>query len=477
MKYSKSFIVLAVLLFLFLSRFALSAEAAGDIYTVSVSDAIGPGVSDFLTTGIRKAGEDGAACLIIQLDTPGGLVDSMRDIVQAIMGSAVPIVVYVGPSGARAASAGVLITLSADIAAMAPGTNIGAAHPVGAGGGEIEGAMADKVVNDMAAYARTLAERRGKNVEWAEKAVRESVSATENEALEKGIIDLIAADLEDLIQKIDGRKVEGKGVLDLKNAGRVVLEENLRTKILKAVSDPNIAFVLLMIGLAGLYFELAQPGAVFPGVIGGISLILAFFALQTLPVNYAGVLLILLAIVLFLLEIKITSFGLLSVAGVGTLFLGSLMLFDSGVPGFRLSWDVLIAAVAMVSGFFIFVVVLVCRAQVLRPQTGVNGLIGDLGEVREEVSPRGKVFVHGELWNAASRTPVHRGEQVRVVGVKGLLLEVEPLFPEKPDPEKYDSEKPTELREKRPREKRPREKSLPEKSLPEKSLDAPSEKP
>ncbi|MFW5854380.1 MAG: NfeD family protein [Thermodesulfobacteriota bacterium] len=421
--------VLAVLLISFPLPPDLRAEDPGDIFIISISDPIGPGVSGFVVSGIEQANAETAECLILLLDTPGGLVDAMRDIVQAVLGSGVPVVVYVAPPGARAASAGVLITLAADIAAMAPGTNIGAAHPVGAGGAEMEGPMADKVLNDMAAYARTLAERRGRNVEWAEKAVRESVSATENEALEEGIIDLIAADPEDLIQKLDGRPVAGKGKLNLQNARRVSIEPNFRNQVLKAVSDPNIAFILLMIGLAGLYFELAQPGAIFPGVIGGISLILAFFALQTLPVNYAGVLLIIAGLVLFLLEIKITSYGLLSLAGIGSLFLGSLMLFENEMPGFRLSWSVLITTVAMFSGFFIAVVVLVCRSQFLQPKTGADGLIGQSGEVREALSPRGKVFIHGETWNAVSQTPVLPGEVVRVIGVKGLLLEVQPLTP------------------------------------------------
>lgn len=429
MRYSLLFSVFAVLLVFFPLPADLKAEGPGDIYIISVSGPIGPGVSGFLVSGIEQADQEGAECLIILLDTPGGLVDAMRDIVQAVLGSGVPVVVYVAPSGARAASAGVLITLAADIAAMAPGTNIGAAHPVGAGGAEMEGPMADKVLNDMAAYARSIAERQGRNVEWAEKAVRESVSATENEALKEGIIDLIAADLEDLIQKLDGRTVAAKGELNLQNARRVPLKENFRTQVLKAVSDPNIAFILLMIGLAGLYFELAQPGAVFPGVIGGISLILAFFALQTLPVNYAGVLLIIAGLVLFLLEIKITSYGLLSLAGIGSLFLGGLMLFESEMPGFRLSWSVLITTVAMFSGFFIAVVVLVCRSQFLQPKTGTDGLIGQSGEVRETLSPRGKVFIHGEIWNAVCETPVLPGEVVRVIGVKGLLLEVQPLTP------------------------------------------------
>jgi membrane-bound serine protease (ClpP class) len=402
-----------------------ASAASGDIYLIKVADAIGPGVAEYMINGLETAAEKEAACVVIELDTPGGLAESMREIVQAIYRSPVPVVVYVSPSGARAASAGVMITLAADIAVMAPGTNIGAAHPVGAGGKEIGETMAEKVTNDMVAFVKSIAERRGRNGEWAEKAVRESVSVTETEALEKNIIDLVAEDIDSLLEQIDGRSVEGKGTLDLSGARQVVLEETLRDKILKTISNPNIAYILMMIGLAGLYFELSHPGAIFPGVIGGISLILAFFAFQTLPVNYAGLLLILLAIVFFIMEMKIASYGLLSVAGVVSLALGSLMLFQRGGPGMRLAWDVFIPTMVVVSGFFVGVAALVFRAQVSQPRTGIEGIIGEIGEVRQDLDPEGRVFVHGELWKATADKPIARGTRVRVVAADGLVLKVE----------------------------------------------------
>jgi membrane-bound serine protease (ClpP class) len=339
----------------------------------------------------------------------------------------VPIIVYVSPSGARAASAGVMITNAADIAAMAPGTNIGAASPVQAGGKEIEKTMSKKITNDMVANAKSIAEKRGRNAKWVEKAIRESVSATESEALDKKIIDIVAKDLDDLIRQVDGRDVGEKGKLNLKGLKRRYVEETLRTKILKTISDPNIAYILLMIGLAGLYFELSHPGAIFPGVVGAISLILAFYASQTLPVNYAGILLIILAIIFFIMEMKITSFGLLSIAGVVSLLLGSLMLFEGSEPGGQLSLKVLLPTLVIVSSFFVVVAGLAFRAQVSKPRTGDKGLIGETGIVKNEIDPEGKVFVHGELWNAISKDPVKEGVKVKVISVKNLVLEVEPI--------------------------------------------------
>lgn len=419
-------ITLILLVFLGLA-FTPDAGAQEDqIYIIPVSDAIGPGVADFIKKGIDKATADRAACVLIELDTPGGLAESMRIIVMAIYGSKIPVVVYVAPSGARAASAGVMITMAADIAAMAPGTNIGAAHPVGAGGKEIGGTMSEKVTNDMVAYVKSIAAKRGRNVEWAEKAVRESASVTETEALKENIIDVIAKDVDDLLAQIKGRNIEGKGALLFDKANKIILRENIRTKILKMISNPNIAYILMMIGMAGLYFELSHPGAIFPGVVGGISIILAFFAFQTLPVNYAGFLLILLALVFFIMEMKITSYGLLSIAGTVSLFLGSLMLFEDST-GLRLSWRVLLPTLVMVSGFFVVVAGLVFRSQVSKPKTGASGLIGEIGAVKKRIAPDGKVFVHGELWNAVAADPIPKGMTVRVIGIKNLVLEVEPM--------------------------------------------------
>jgi membrane-bound serine protease (ClpP class) len=397
------------------------------VYIITIADAIGPGIAQHLSSGIKKATEAGAECLILALDTPGGLAESMRAMVQTIYASNIPVVVYVSPSGARAASAGVMITMAADIAAMAPGTNIGAAHPVGAGGQEINETMSDKVVNDMVAFAKSIADRRGRNGEWAEKAVRESVSITAAEALEENVIDVVAQDVDDLIRQINGREIEGRDRLALDDARQVEFKESMRTKILKTISNPNIAYILMMIGLAGLYFELSHPGAIFPGVIGGIALILAFFAFQALPVNYAGILLIILAIVLFIMEMKITSYGLLSIAGVICLFLGSLMMFEGSTPEMRLSWRVFLPTVGLISAFFVLVAGLAFRAQVAKPRTGASGLIGEIGVVRQSLAPEGKVLVHGELWQASSTKPLEEGTRVRVAKVEGLHIEVEPM--------------------------------------------------
>jgi len=406
----------------------VSANGAGrQVYIVKVADAIGPGIADYLNWAIKTANQDNALCLIIELDTPGGLAEAMRDIIKDILGSSVPVVVYVAPSGARAASAGVMIAMAADVAAMAPGTNIGAAHPVGAGGQEINKTMTDKVVNDMVAHAKSVAERRGRNAEWVEKAIRESVSVTETEALKENVIDIIADDTQALLRLLDGREVAGKGTLRTAKASIRILEETIRTKILKTISDPNIAYLLLMLGLAGLYFELSHPGAIFPGVIGGICIILATFALQALPINYAGVLLILLAIVLFVLEMKITSYGMLSIGGIICLSLGSLMMFEADGSGMKLSLSVLIPTIVLVSGFFVAVAGLVFRAHLSQPRTGATGLIGEIGIVKQTISPEGKIFVHGELWKARSRESIEIGSKVRVINLENLQLEVEPL--------------------------------------------------
>jgi membrane-bound serine protease (ClpP class) len=415
--------IAAMMLFLLIAAKVLAEQS--EVYIMKVADAISPGTADFIKTGIKTAEEKAATVIIIELDTPGGLAESMRLIVQNILGSKVPVVVFVSPSGARAASAGVMITMAADVAAMAPGTNIGAAHPVGAGGKDIDGTMSEKIINDMVAQAQSVAEQRGRNAQWVEAAIRESVSVTETEALKENIIDLIAQDTDDLIKQLNGRELRDKGVLNLANPKKVVLEETLRTKILKTISNPNIAYILMMIGLAGLYFELSHPGAIFPGVIGGIALILAFFAMQTLPVNYAGILLIVLAIIFFIMEMKITSYGLLSVAGIVSLLLGSLMLFEAPTADMKLSLRVVLPTVILISGFFVAVASLVFRAQISKPATGSMGLVGEIGVVKKALTPEGKVFVHGELWNARAKEALDQNVKVRVVKVVNLILEVE----------------------------------------------------
>ena len=396
-----------------------------DVYIIQVADAISPGTADFIKSGIKTAEENGAACVIIELDTPGGLAESMRLIVQNILASKVPVVVFVYPGGARAASAGVMITMAADVAAMAPGTNIGAAHPVGAGGKEIDKTMSEKVINDMVAQAKSVAEKRDRNAKWVEDAIRESVSVTETEALKENIIDLVATDTDDLIKQLNGREIKDRGILKLDDVKKVTIKETLRTKILKTISNPNIAYILMMIGLAGLYFEFSHPGAIFPGVIGAIALILAFFAMQTLPVNYAGILLIVLAIIFFIMEMKITSYGLLSVAGVVSLLLGSLMLFKGSAPEMKLSLQVVLPTIILISGFFVAVAGLVFRAQISKPTTGSTGLVGEIGVVKKALTPEGKVFVHGELWNARAKDPIDKDAKVRIVQVVNLILEVE----------------------------------------------------
>ena len=350
----------------------------------------------------------------------------MRQIVQAISNAKVPVIVYVYPKGARAASAGVFVTLAADVAAMAPGTNIGAAHPVSVGMGKMDKTMEKKVLNDMVAYGRALAVERGRNADWMEKAVRQSVSIPASEAVKLKVVDLMADNLEDLLTKINGRKVEVAGKhLVLHTAGVPVREiaEGLRFQVLKYIADPNIAFILMMIGLAGLYFEIAHPGVVLPGVFGSICLLLAFFAFQTLPINYIGVLLIFLAFVFFILEFKVTSYGLLSVAGVVSLFFGAIMLFRGGEGrGMAISWGVLIPMVITISLFFIVVAGIVFRSHLLRSMTGTAGMVGNRGVAHTDLNPEGQVYVHGEYWNAHSKEPIAAGEPIEVIKVVDLKL-------------------------------------------------------
>lgn len=405
-----------------------STVGASQIDVIEINDPITPVVAEYIIRSIGEAEDAEALCLIIQLDTPGGLDVAMRDIIKAIMGSRVPVVVFVGPSGARAASAGALITLAAHVAAMAPGTNIGAAAPVNMGG-KMDETMAAKVSNDAAAYIESIAEKRGRNKQWAVSAVRESVSISESEALDENVIDLVAEDLDELIRKIDGREVDmPSGPVELATADAEVKRKEMRFRdiVLKALANPNIAYILFMAGLAGLYFEFSNPGAIFPGVIGGISIILAMYSMQSLSANYAGVLMILLAVVLFILELKIASFGLLALGGIVALTLGSLMLFDPSVPYMRVSLGVIIPTVALVSAVFLVAIWLVVKAQRSKPATGREGMVNLIGEARTDIAAQGRVFVHGEYWNARSDSPIPKGARVRVVGVDGMLLTVRP---------------------------------------------------
>ncbi|MGB4780915.1 NfeD family protein [Candidatus Methylomirabilis sp.] len=406
-----------------------SEPAARPVLAIKLEGVIAPSTADYIIRAIKQADREVAQALVIELDTPGGLDLSMRSIIKEMLAAERPIVVYVSPSGARAASAGAFITLAAHVAAMAPGTNIGAAHPVNMGG-QMDKEMNKKVTNDAAAYIRTIAEQRGRNVQWAEDAVRKSVSATEKEALQLKIIDLVADKLDDLLVAMDGREVttaRGKVMLHTKGVEVTQIEMGLRDKILKVISDPTIAYMLLMLGLAGLYFELSTPGAILPGVLGGIFLILAFYGFQTLPINYAGLLLILLAIILFIAEVKVTSYGMLTVGGIVAMILGSFMLIRSPEPFLRISLSAILFTTAATAAFFGFIVTMALRAQRQKTTTGVEGLIGQVGTVRTPLKPEGSVLVGGELWSAQCEEGAEPGDKVRVRAVKGLLLKVDRL--------------------------------------------------
>ncbi len=406
-----------------------SAERS-KVHVMKIDGSINPAVSSMITSSIETARDEGAELLIIQINTPGGLLASTRAIVRDILESEVPVAVFVSPSGSSATSAGVFITLAGHIAAMSPGTNMGAAHPVGMGG-EADTVMIEKALSDAAAFIRTIAEHRDRNVEWAEKAVRQSLSVTESEALRDNIIDLIANDINDLLEKLDGWEVETKRetrVLSTRNPEITTLEMNWQQRFLNIISDPNIVYILMMIGFAGIMFEIYNPGAIFPGVIGVISLILAFYSLHTLPVNYAGIALIVFAVILFLLEIKVTSYGILTIGGIVSLLLGSVMLIDpdSALEYARISWTVIVPVTFFITAFFVFAISLGIRAQLRKPATGNEGIIGSYGEALEILDPAGEVRVWGERWIANSLSgKIKKGERVKVVGVDNMKLKVE----------------------------------------------------
>lgn len=408
----------------------LCASSQMHINVIQIQDTINPGVEDFLRYSIDRSVEDKAEFLIILLDTPGGLMTSMRGIAQAILNSKIPIVVFVYPSGAQAASAGVFITAAADVAAMAPGTNIGAAHPVTGSGNDVPSSMSEKVLNDMLAFARSIAAQRGRNAEWLEDAIKSSVSVTAEEAFKLNVIDLLADDQPALLKKLEGWQVHRKGetfTLHTAGAEQRTISPGWQHSILRVIGNPNLAYILLMIGLAGLYFELSSPGAVLPGVIGGVSLILALYAMQTLPVNYAGFLIILLAVIFFIVEIKIASHGMLSLAGVLCLVLGSIMLFRLPEQPMQLALSVFVPTVLVISIFFITVASLAFRAQIRQPQTGAEAMVGMHGEVRQNINPEGKIFVNGELWNAVAEEEINMGETVEVMEVHNLKLKVKKI--------------------------------------------------
>jgi membrane-bound serine protease (ClpP class) len=417
--------LLALATIIWLSGFASAAPAP--VATIDLEGVISPVTLRLVGIAIDRAQAERAQALIIQLDTPGGLERSMRSIVQRMMNAEVPVVVFVAPTGARAASAGVFITMAAHVAAMAPATNIGAASPV-ALGGNADKTMMKKIENDSAAFIRTVALERGRNADWAEKAVRQAVSITEREAVKLKVVDLVADSVPDLLDKLDGRTIKlPKGTTTLATKGAPVrpIEIGFRDRFLNVITDPNVAYVLMMLGMLGLFFELSNPGAILPGVIGGISLILAFFAFQSLPINYAGLLLILFGIVLLVAEIKIVSHGVLAIGGIVSMALGSLMLFDAPEVGFRVSWWVITPMVGAAAGLFLFVIAAGVRALSKPPVTGAEGLIGKSATVRERLAPDGQVMVSGEIWRAVVQgEPLEPGAQVRIVGVDGLTLRV-----------------------------------------------------
>jgi membrane-bound serine protease (ClpP class) len=413
---------------LFLAALA-PAWAGQRVVVLTVNDTIQPASLRYLERGLDTADRSGAALTIIELNTPGGLLTSLRQMTTAITGAERPVVVFVTPSGGQAASAGFFLLISADVAAMAPGTNTGAAHPVGPEGADLPKTIADKATNDAAALARSLAVQRGRTAEWAEKAVTDSLSYTEREALEKKLIDLVANDRGELLKLLDGRAVKRfdghQETLHLNAPEIVVVGPNASDKLLSVIAHPNIAFLLFLGGLIGIGFELTHPGVVAPGVLGGISLLLAFFALSVLPVNYVGVMLILLAIVFFVLEVKVTSYGLLTIAGLVSFVLGSLMLIDSPIPAMRVSLSVVLPAALFVAAIVIFLLTRVLRVYRTSPITGAEGLTGEVAEVVVALAPEGKVFVHGEYWDAFASAPVAAGARVRGVRVAGKRLEVD----------------------------------------------------
>jgi membrane-bound serine protease (ClpP class) len=406
---------------------AAPATTAGEVVVVKVKSPIHPVSAELIADAIQEADRRNAAALVVELDTAGGLMSSTRDITTAILGARTPVVVYVAPSGAQAASAGFFILMSADVAAMAPGTNAGAAHPVDGGGQDIKGVMGTKVEQDSAANIRSLAVRNGRNVQLAEAAVLQSRSFTADEALQNKLVEIVAPDVPALIRALDGRAVHrGATVVTLHTARAAMrpFDVSPLRALLGVLADPNITYLLLGLGWLGLLFELMHPGAVLPGVVGAICLVLSFYGLSVLPVDYAGLALILLAVIFFVLEIKLPSYGGLTVAGVICLVLGSLMLFKTPEPALRVSVEL----IAMVSAFTLlvvgFLVLMSLRARRLPVATGVEGMIHEIGTARSPLNPRGKVFVHGEIWDAVADEPVAAGDAVEVVAVRNLTLAV-----------------------------------------------------
>ncbi|MCJ7755172.1 MAG: nodulation protein NfeD, partial [Thermoanaerobaculales bacterium] len=404
----------------------------GEVVRMRVDDTIQPASQQFIERVLLDASESGASVVVMELDTPGGLVDTTRDITSAIMTSPVPVVVFVNPSGARAASAGFFILLSADVAVMAPGTNTGAAHPVSGQGEDLQEDLRDKATNDVAAMVRSLAAQRGRNAETAEKAVRESISLTADEALEEGLIDFIAKDFNDLLDQLEGWEITRPDgsveSLDLADRSVIEFEPTFAEKLFSVLANPNIAYLLMALGALGLYVEISHPGGILPGVVGVIFLLLGLYSVSVLPVSWAGVALIFVAMMLFILEVKVTSYGLLTVGGVISFVLGSLMLFDGPIPALRVSAGVVLPTAVVVASATVFLLTRVLKAYRQQPMTGKEGLVGEVGRVIGEFAPVGKVVVHGEYWDARSvGGTVAVGNQVRVLTVYDRSLDVAAL--------------------------------------------------
>lgn len=422
----KKLAILTLFLVLILAGFLHTAEEKKHVNVITIDGVIGPVSSRIIVDAIKTSVKDDAEALIIELNTPGGLDESMRIIIKEVLNSDVPIIVYVSPSGSRAASAGVFITLAANVAAMAPGTNIGAAHPVSLGG-QIDSTMVEKITKDAVAYIKSIAAKRGRNIGWAEEAVRKSESIPEYEALKLKVVDIVAPNLRELLEQCDGRKVRlpvEEKILRTKGIEVKTIPISWRDKLLAIITNPTIAYILLNLGMLGIFFELSNPGSILPGVVGGICLILAFFAFQSLPINLAGLLLILLALLLFILEVKVPSHGALTIGGVISMLLGSFLLIRSPSPYMRISVLVILVTVLSVTMFFIFAVGMGLKAQRRKPTTGEKGMLGEIGYSRSRIDPEGQVFIQGELWNAYSDTPIETGQKVKVVGVENLTLKV-----------------------------------------------------
>ncbi len=414
--------VFAIFLMLF------SFSSAGEIFVAQWNKPVTPVMADFIKRITKEAEEKHASAIILELDTPGGLESSMRDVIKTMMNTYVPFIVYVYPPGARAASAGAIITVSADIAAMAPSTNIGSASPVNMTGKDIDKTMKKKIINDMLAFVRAIAKEKGRNIKVIEKMITEAINLSAEEALKKKVIDVIAVDIPDLIQKIDGKTVKKNGIdikLNLKGKPIFYKELTFKEKLLTILTNPTVAYLLLMIGFYGIFFELYNPGSIIPGTVGAISLLLALYALNIISANWLGVLLIILGIILFALEIITPTFGGLALGGVIALVLGSMILISPDSPYGDISLQVIIPIALFSAAFFLTIAYLGAKAQFRKPITGKEGMIGETGIAKTHIDKKGgKVFIHGEIWDAYSDEEIKKGEEVEVIDVKGLKLKV-----------------------------------------------------